>query len=343
MLRAAILWAAGNPFLRNRLPRFRAVRWVLARYMPGETLDAALDAARRLERQGIGSTLTYLGENVSELGQAAEVAEEYLTALERASEVGLDAELSVKLTHLGLDLDPAMAAEHLLRLVERANQLQMFVWIDMESSAYVDRTLDLYGRARQRFPNVGICLQAYLRRTGQDVADLLPLSPAIRLVKGAYDEAPRLAYRDRAEIRQSFFGLAMRSLAARRDHDIRLALGTHDLDLVEHIDRAAARHGLSDGSEIHMLYGVRAADQLRIAGRGRRVRVLVAYGSNWYPWFMRRLAERPANVLLAVRGLLDSLRNDAPTGVGLDAQEGIAPRSGPQVRLANFRRWSASS
>ncbi len=312
LLRATILWAAGNPFLRDLLPRMAPVRWVLARYMPGERLEDALAAAGSLAAHGIGCTLTYLGENVTDLGQAEDVAERYLGALDRASEAGVDAELSVKLTHLGLDLDVARTAEHLGRLVERAEQLGMFVWIDMESSAYVDRTLDLYRAARARSSSVGICVQAYLYRSAQDVADLLPLSPAIRLVKGAYREPSDLAYPSRSGVRRSFFGLAMGILASGRD--VRLALGTHDLDLVGQIDHAAARQGFSAGSEIHMLYGVRTADQLRMAAEGRRVRVLVAYGSSWYPWFMRRLAERPSNVLLAVRGLVETIRGDVPRG-----------------------------
>jgi proline dehydrogenase len=282
---------------------------VLAKYMPGETFEAAFAAAKRLSSQGITVTFTHLGENVEELAQADSVAEHCLEVIDRVADEGLDAELSVKLTHLGLDLDPEATFENLMRIVERAGLLENWVWIDMESTGYVDRTLDLYRRARESSSNVGICLQAYLRRTEEDVRKLLPLSPAIRLVKGAYREAPPLVFTTRDEINRSFLRLALQVLEAPRGGQLRLALGTHDVDLIQAVYRAARiRQLATDAVEIQMLYGIRTLDQLDLARRGRDVRVLIAYGSNWYPWFMRRLAERPANTLLVVRGLLEVFR-----------------------------------
>jgi proline dehydrogenase len=282
---------------------------VLAKYMPGETFEAAFAAAKRLSSQGITVTFTHLGENVEELAQADSVAEHCLEVIDRVADEGLDAELSVKLTHLGLDLDPEATFENLMRIVERAGVLENWVWIDMESTGYVDRTLDLYRRARESSSHVGICLQAYLRRTEEDVRKLLPLSPAIRLVKGAYREAPPLVFTTRDEINRSFLRLALQVLEAPRGGQLRLALGTHDVDLIQAVYRAARiRQLATDAVEIQMLYGIRTLDQLDLARRGRDVRVLIAYGSNWYPWFMRRLAERPANTLLVVRGLLEVFR-----------------------------------
>ena len=312
VIRSAILWASRDPFLRRWAPRLRGVRWVLAKYMPGETFEAALDAATRLASQGITATFTHLGENVEELSQADLVTKHCLDVLDRVADQGLDAEISVKLTHLGLDLDPEATFENLVRIVERAELLGNWVWIDMESSEYVDRTLDLYGRARERFPNIGICLQACLRRTEEDVRKLVPLSPAIRLVKGAYEEAPPLAFTSRRAIDRNFLRLAIRTLEASRDRRIRLALGTHDVGLIQAVHRLAmARQLAMDEVEVQMLYGIRTPDQLELARRGRDIRVLIAYGSNWYPWFMRRLAERPANALLVIRGFFEASRQTA--------------------------------
>lgn len=309
MIRSAILWASRDPFLRRWAPRFAAVRWVLAKYMPGETFDAALAAAKGLASQGITATFTHLGENVEELAQANQVTEHCLDVLDRVADEALDAEISVKLTHLGLDLDSEATFGNLLRILERAELSRNRVWIDMESSEYVDRTLDLYTRAREAHPNVGICLQAYLRRTEEDVRKLAPLSPAVRLVKGAYKEAPSLVFTSRQEIDRSFLHLAVQILEESRGRGIRLALGTHDVRLIQAVYRVAlARQLATDTLEAQMLYGIRTRDQLELARRGWGVRVLIAYGSNWYPWFMRRLAERPANVLLVFRGFFEAVR-----------------------------------
>lgn len=317
MIRSAILWASRNALLRKWAPRFRAVRWVLAKYMPGETFEAAFDAARRLASQGITATFTHLGENVEDLSQAELVTKHCLDVLDRVADQTLDAEISVKLTHLGLDLDSEATFENLMRLVERAELLRNWVWIDMESSEYVDRSLDLYGRARERLPNVGICLQAYLRRTEEDIRRLVPLSPAIRLVKGAYKEAPALVFPARRQIDRNFLRLAIQILEASLDHPIRLALGTHDIGLIRAVHRVAlARQLPMDQVEVQMLYGIRTPDQLELARRGQDIRVLIAYGSNWYPWFMRRLAERPANALLVFRGLLEAFAGSRSVGSG---------------------------
>ncbi|MGZ5212989.1 MAG: proline dehydrogenase family protein [Actinomycetota bacterium] len=297
-LRGALLWASGNATLRKHLPRFRAVRKTVERFMPGETAEDGLDAAKRLANEGLPATFTLLGENVDDLSQATATAGEYLRLLDRIEELGLNAEVSVKLTQLGFDLEPDATMVHMLRLAHRSADMGRTVWIDMESAAYVDGTIDLYASLLARSPNSGLCMQAYLRRTWDDVQRLAPMNPAIRLVKGAYREPKGVAFQDKRLIDESYFRLASYLATSAR----RLALGTHDTDLVARVE--AAVPGGRDAFEVAMLYGIRSDEQRRLAREGYTVRTLVAYGPYWYPWFMRRIAEKPAaNSLLALRNV----------------------------------------
>jgi proline dehydrogenase len=302
--RVALLWAAQNRWLGDHLPRLRFVRASVRRFMPGEGVQDALDAAARLgEDDGIPVTFTYLGENVETPADADAVVEHYLGLMDRIEERGLDAEVSIKPTHLGLDLGPDDTFERIRGLVERSASAGKHLFLDMESSAYVEPTLQLYRRLLEVSPNVGVCIQAYLRRTPADVEDLGARGASIRLVKGAYREPKEIAIHDRHEIDRAFADLALRFLGAADGG--RLALATHDVALVDEIERRAAAAGPArDAYEIQMLYGIRAADQRRLAKEGYRIRVLISYGTHWYPWFMRRLAEHPANVWLALRNLL---------------------------------------
>jgi Proline dehydrogenase len=273
--------------------------------MPGETLADALGAAIPLQAAGIGTMYTRLGENLENLAAADEVAIHYLGAIDQIVAAGIDGEVSVKPTQLGLDLDADVCLAHLVRLAEHAAAAGSYLWIDMEGSAYVEATISLYERLRAVQPRTGICLQAYLRRTAADIERLRPLDPAIRLVKGAYDEPASIAYTNRRSIDASFLGLAVRFLLDGRGRPIRLGLGTHDVSLIEQIAEQAAAAGIGrDGFEIEMLYGIREDQQYRLAAAGYRVQALIAYGEHWYPWYMRRLAERPANVGFAIRQLL---------------------------------------
>jgi proline dehydrogenase len=279
----------------------RAVR----RFMPGETLDDALVAARPLQAAGIGTMYTRLGENLEDLAAADEVAAHYLTVIDRIVAAGIDGEISVKPTQLGLDLDPDACFGHLVRVAEHAAAAGSYLWIDMEGSAYVEATIALYERLRAVQPRTGICLQAYLRRTAGDIERLRPLDPAIRLVKGAYDEKASIAYRDRREVDTNYVGLAVAFLLDGRGRPTRLGLGTHDVALIEQIAEQVRPSGIGrDGFEVEMLYGIRADQQFRLANEGYRVQALIAYGEHWYPWYMRRLAERPANVWFALRQML---------------------------------------
>lgn len=312
--RDTLLWASGNERLRAIVPHLPFVRRAVRRFMPGEQLDDAIAAAQRLQQRGLPSTLTHLGENVHEKEEAEAATQGYLDGLERIAGSGLDAEVSVKLTHLGLDLDPGLAAANVERLVERASATGKWVWIDMEASPYVERTVEVYRRVLEQAPLVGLCLQSYLHRTPRDLEELLPLGPSIRLVKGAYREPDDVALATRAEHDVAFFELSqtlLRGLQA--GHVRRFAAATHDLALLGKVASASRAIGLSPTAwETQMLYGIRQADQHRLAGRGYPVRTLISYGPAWYPWYVRRLAEKPSNLWFVVRNMFarDTGRDD---------------------------------
>lgn len=305
-MRRILLWAARNGWLRRVVPRLWFAKRAVRRFMPGEHLADALDAAERLRPKGIGALFTHLGENLTDAAEADAVAAHYLDALEQIRGRGIDGEVSVKLTQLGLDLDPALARRHLAALATRARELDAgVVWIDMEGSDYTQATVALYEELLPEHPNLGICLQAYLRRTAADVRRLLPLDPHIRMVKGAYDEPERIAYRSRAEVDAAYLAQAIVILTERRGGSGRLGLGTHDVRLIEQVAATAEAAGIGrDAYEVEMLYGIRVDQQERLASAGHPTRTLIAYGEFWYPWYVRRLAERPANVAFVLRQML---------------------------------------
>ena len=304
-MRAALLWLARNRWLQARLPRLGFMRRAVRRFMPGETMDDALAAAGTLQAAGIGTLYTHLGENLATLAAADAVAEHYATLLDRIAAAGLDGEISVKLTQLGLDHDPETCLRHLEGLAAHAARTGSYLWIDMEGSAWTEATIGLYERLRARHPRTGICLQAYLRRTAADVERLRPLDPAIRLVKGAYDEPDAIAFTNRRAVDASFAAVAVAFLVGSRGRPVRLGLGTHDVALIELVAAQAAALGIGpDAFEVQMLFGIRAGEQHRLVRDGYRVQTLIAYGDAWYPWYMRRLAERPANVGFALRSIL---------------------------------------
>jgi proline dehydrogenase len=304
-MRRVFLWAARNRWLKERLPRFRFMRRAVRRFMPGETLEDALAAALPLQAAGIATMYTRLGENLEQLADADEVADHYIAAIDKIVAAGITGEVSVKPTQLGLDLDPEICLAHLVRIAEHAAAAGSYLWIDMEGSAYCEATIELYERLRATQPRTGICLQAYLKRTAADIERLRPLDPAIRLVKGAYDEKESIAYRNRRNVDANFVGLAVAFLIDGRGRPIRLGLGTHDVALIEQIADGVKASGIGlDGFEVAMLYGIRTDQQFRLAKAGFRVQALIAYGEHWYPWYMRRLAERPANVWFVMRQML---------------------------------------
>jgi len=302
--RRLLLRASRSAWLADQLRRRAFFRRAVRRFLPGEDVDAALAAAAEFARSGIGTVLTQLGEQVTNAAAAAAVRDHYVGVLAQIRKRGLPAQLSVKLTHLGLDVDRETCAHDLGTLAARAAEAGSVLWIDMEESRYVDATLELFQRARAERDNVGLCLQAYLRRTPADLERLLPLAPAIRLVKGAYAEPPAVAFPRKRDVDASYFALATRLLeqaARERAHPV---FGTHDLRLIGRIRERAAALGAPRAYEVHMLYGIKTAEQRALAADGCAMRVLVSYGSAWFPWYMRRLAERPANVWFVMRNLL---------------------------------------
>ena len=273
--------------------------------MPGESMDDALEAARSLGGRGITSILTLLGENVDDAEAATAVTGEFATLLDRSAESNLDVDISVKPTHLGLDLGFDQTANNIGALAAAAARHGRLVAVDMESTRYCDPTLDLYRMLRAEHENVGICLQSYLYRTDADLEELIALSPMIRLVKGAYKEPADLAYPKKADVDDSFLRLSEVMLEAARDGTARVAFGTHDALMIAEINRRAADMRCPRESyEFQMLYGIERDLQARLADSGYHMRVLISYGAYWFPWYMRRLAERPANVGFVLRSML---------------------------------------
>lgn len=307
LMRNILLAGSQSPWLRERAPKFWFVRRTVSRFMPGETLDDGLAAAREMQRQKLATVLTLLGENITSEAEADETTRHYLEVLDRVRAMGLPAEISVKPTQLGLDINQERCFAGLKKLIEHAGPGST-VWIDMESSRYVEATLELYRRARAGYPNVGVCLQSYLYRTATDLAALVPLGPAIRLVKGAYMEPAEVAFPRKKDVDENFFALSKQLMSPEaRRAGVRPAIATHDQTLIRRIEALAASEGIGkECFEFQMLYGIQRAEQVRLAHAGYRARVLISYGSYWFPWFMRRLAERPANLTFVLRNLFAS-------------------------------------
>ena len=278
------------------------MRGAVSRFMPGETLDDALAATRAL---GVGTVLTRLGENITNAAEAGAVTRHYLEVLDRVARETLDVEISIKLTQLGLDLAREECERNLEVLAERAASFSNWVWVDMEGTAYTDVTLEIYRRVRAKFSNVGLCVQAYLYRTAGDLSPLIDLGAGIRLVKGAYREPADRAFPKKSDVDENFFELSRRLLSPEaREKRVRAIFGTHDPVLISRIEDLARSLRITPHDvEFQMLYGIRRQEQERIQKAGYKFRVLISYGEAWFPWYMRRLAERPANVLFVAKNL----------------------------------------
>jgi proline dehydrogenase len=305
IMRKALLAGSTNAWLRERATKTAFVRRSVSRFMPGEQIDDALRAAQEQKPLGITTILTRLGENITTGDEAEEVTRHYLDVLDRVQAAALDAHISVKPTQLGLDLDREMCARNLERLLQRAEERGNFVWIDMESSPYVDPTLELYRRARAVSARVGVAIQAYLHRSPKDIESLLPLGAAIRIVKGAYLEPPDVAYPRKADVDEAFYKLCVRLLAPEaRKPGALLHIATHDVALMDRLLAYIAHNNVpKEAYECAMLFGIQRQQQLRLAREGQRLRVLISYGEYWFPWYMRRLAERPANVWFVAKNM----------------------------------------
>jgi len=306
LARNVLLALSTNAWLRDHATKTAFVRRSVSTFMPGERLEDAMAAAAAQQTLGIATIFTKLGENLTRVEEAEEVTRHYLDTLDRVQAAGLNAQISVKPTQLGLDLDKELCFRHLQRLVDRAAERDNFVWIDMESSPYVDSTLDLFRRTRERSPRIGVALQAYLYRTEKDVESLLPLGAASRLVKGAYLGPPAIAFPKKGDVDENFYKLSCRLLSdeAQRAGGL-LHVATHDSRLVDRVKTFVWQRKVPKSAyEFAMLYGIQRPLQQRLVQSGEPLRVLIAYGEYWFAWYMRRLAERPANVWFVAKNLL---------------------------------------
>jgi proline dehydrogenase len=305
LARSALIAASRNQWLAEQFRRRAFAKRAIRRFMPGEHQEDALGAAKALAAEGIGTLLGRLGERVTQREEVIATRDHYLALFDTIRDRALPAHITVKLTQLGLDLDRAGCEAHVLALAERAAATGSLLWIDIEESHYVDATLDIFRRAKARHPNVGLALQAYLHRTPADLASLLPLAPAIRLVKGAYREPPEVAIPRKADVDAAYLALGRTMLDAAAKGQGLPVFGTHDLALVEQLRAHAAALELAPRAwEVHMLYGIRSAELRALAKQGVPTKMLVSYGSHWFPWYMRRLAERPANVWFVLRSMV---------------------------------------
>jgi proline dehydrogenase len=300
MLRSLLLYLSEREFPKKLLIRHALGRRLALRFIAGEELDDALRAIRRMNAEGFGVTLDYLGESVHEAATAAEACRVYLEILDRLAAEGLNSHVSVKLTQLGLAIDEAMTCQHLKAMCDRAARYHNFVRIDMESSAYTDATLRVFHQVGAPRDLLGIVIQAYLYRSEKDVENLLQGASRIRLCKGAYKEPAEIAFPRKADVDRNYIKLTQKLLASGHDH----AIATHDPRMIAAAQEFARSQGIGmDRYEFQMLYGIRRRLQRELLRQGHRVRIYVPYGGQWYAYFMRRLAERPANLFFLLRNL----------------------------------------
>lgn len=305
LARNVLLRMSKSSWLADRVMRRPFAMRAVKKFMPGEELNDALNAAADLAPDGLGTVLTKLGENLTAESEATAVRDHYLGVFDQIQARKLNAHVSVKPTQLGLDFSQAHCADHLETLAQKAEATGTYFWLDMEDSSYVDRTLELYRGLRKRHERVGVAMQAYLRRTPDDLRQLLAHRPTVRLVKGAYAEPPHVAFPAKRDVDLAYFDLAVELLNAAAKAQALPIFGTHDTALIARLVNKAGSLGVENGSyEIHMLYGIRMSEQRALAAKGRTVKTLISYGSSWFPWYMRRLAERPANVWFVAKSML---------------------------------------
>ena len=300
MLGRSLLWASEKPRFQKFIEEGRLTRDVVKRFVAGPDLEDAIQAIKELNARGIGGILDLLGEGVTDSSQVGTAVDEYRESIKRIEETGVDSTVSVKLTQLGLAFDKGACIDHLRRLAAEAQAIGTVVEIDMEQSEYVVDTIDVYGGLQADFPELRLAIQAYLRRTPVDLETMAALKPKVRLVKGAYAEPETVAFQKRREIDAQYRFLTDWLFERGTDPGI----ATHDHRLIDHAKLAAQRCNVErSGFEIQMLYGIRRDLQEQLASDGYRVRVYVPFGSAWYPYLMRRLAERPANLYFFMRAM----------------------------------------
>lgn len=298
-LRAGILAAADSTLVRRAVTRY-GMRLGAGRFVAGENAQEFLPVARGANAQGFAVAATLLGESVRDAAETRAVTDEYCRLLQAFAAERIDGNVAFKLTHVGLDIDPELAFENASRIAAVALECGNTVRTDMEQSRYVDVTLAIQRRLRERYANVGFVLQSYLRRSEADLEKMLPLAPNLRIVKGAYFEPPDVAYPRKRDVDERYVELAETALA----HAGYTAIATHDPQIIDRVAEYAESRRLPKRGrfEFQMLYGIAAPLARRVLARGYRVRLSIPYGENWFPYLMRRLAERPANVAFFLKG-----------------------------------------
>jgi len=297
MLKGTLLYLAQNGTVRNFVIHNRATRGVSRRFVAGETLDDAIEATRALNGRNLHVSLDHLGENVTDAKEAMLAAQDYIAILDRIKQEGVDANISIKLTALGLDISQELCEQNVCQILEHAQQVPIFVRIDMEGSAYTAQTVDITLRMHRQFEHVGTVIQSCMHRSRKDIEELIAQGVRVRLVKGAYKEPPDIAFQQKSEVDQHYVRLMMQLLL----HGNYPALATHDEAIINAACKYARDNGIDKASfEFQMLYGIRRDLQQKLVSQGYHVRVYVPYGSQWYPYLMRRMAERPANLMFVM-------------------------------------------
>ena len=300
--RSALLYLSRHEGLKDFATRFRAFEKLTTRFIAGETIDEVVQYIKQINAEGCTASFDHLNESVTNAAEAEQEVQEYLNILARIEETGIKSNVSIKLSQFGLGLDRELAYKNARRVVADAHKRGNFVRVDMEDSAVTQVTLDIFRRLREEFgiDEVGIVLQSYLRRTYEDAQNLLTLPARIRLCKGAYNEAPEVAFPDKKDVDQNYVRVMQLLLSSGIYHGI----ATHDPKMIDATIDFASREGIGkDKFEFQMLYGIRRDLQKLLARDGYNMRIYVPYGKHWYPYFMRRLAERPANVWFVVKNL----------------------------------------
>ena len=306
MLRTFFLSLSRNQLMRTRLTRLSFARRAAGRFVAGEEPEDAIRVCRELNAKGILVTLDHLGENVTTAAEAEAARDAYLHILDRIHETGVKSHVSLKLTQFGLDISEGLCLENVADVVERAQQYQTFVRVDMESTEYTDRTLATWRALWGQFKNVGIVIQAYLYRSEQDIRTILDVGGRVRLCKGAYNEPPEKAFPKKADVDANFVKLMQIMLSQEaRAKGAHIAVATHDPKMIAATKQYVAQHQIpKDQFEFQMLHGIRRDLQEQLVRDGYGMRVYVPYGREWYPYFMRRMAERPANFWFLVRNVV---------------------------------------
>ncbi len=297
MLRGTLLYLADRRSIRHFVTHNRLGRSSARRFVAGETLEEAIQATRALNQRGLTVSLDHLGENVTDAAEAASAAQDYSKILDAIKQAGLDANISIKLTALGLDIDADHCEANVRQVLDRAKSYNIFVRVDMEGAAYTERTLHLVEKLRQDYEGVGTVIQSYLYRSAKDVENLIASKTRVRLVKGAYKEPPEVAYPRKEDVDRNYQQL-MRLLLTHGNYP---AIATHDVAMIQAAKTFTAENNIDKARfEFQMLYGIRRDLQEQLIREGYNVRVYVPYGTQWYPYLTRRMAERPANLLFVM-------------------------------------------